>query len=151
MEGTGWYKVYYEMAENYYWAKNSGCGIFSGQCTNNPMTCGVAGNKMCSYDYYAQGKCRKDSYAEACPIFSEVSKGDCRYISNRDKTSNLSASTYYGIGSKCVMSKIGAGSKVQFSEYPNCLKAKCLGPNRVQIEVEGKTVLCTKSGEMKNY
>jgi hypothetical protein len=30
MEGTGWYKVNYLMAEDFYWGKNAGCGMFSG-------------------------------------------------------------------------------------------------------------------------
>jgi Leishmanolysin len=53
IEGTGWYKVNFEMAEDYYWARNAGCGIFNGQCTSNPMSCPTQGALMCSYDFYA--------------------------------------------------------------------------------------------------
>jgi leishmanolysin len=151
MEGTGWYKVNYDMAEFYWWAKGSGCGIFSGECRHNPMTCGLIGRKMCSYDYYAQGKCREDSYAEACPIFAEVSKGDCRFTQNKDPRSVISQTTYYGIGSRCIMGKIGSGSKIQYAEYPNCLKARCKDAQTVLIEVEGQTVVCTQSFKVMNY
>jgi len=64
MEGTGWYKVNYGMAEDFYWGKNAGWGMFSGQCNLNPMTCSPNGKPMCSYDFYAQGKCKQDTYVE---------------------------------------------------------------------------------------
>ena len=49
------------------------------------------------------------------------------------------------------MSKISAGSRTQFQELPNCLKSKCTGPNSATIDVEGITIVCNKSGEIKNY
>lgn len=111
MEGTGWYKVNFGMAEEFYWGKNAGCGMFSGQCNLNPMTCRQIGQKMCSYDYYAQGKCKQDTYVENCGIFSESSLGDCRYTGNKDKMLELSRVTHYGIGAKCIMSRITSGTK----------------------------------------
>ena len=151
MEGTGWYKVNYSMAEDYYWARGSGCGIFSGQCSLNPMTCGITGRKMCSYDYYAIGRCREDSYAEACPIFAEASRGDCRFSNNKNTKSPIASTLYYGVGARCIMGKIGAGTKIQYTEYPNCLRAKCRDKKTVIVQVEGQTVTCTKSNQIMNY
>lgn len=151
MEGTGYYQVNYNLAEHFWWGKNSGCGIFSGNCNTNPMTCERSGIQMCSYDYFATGSCKEDSYAEACPIFSEAKSGDCRFESNNNPNSIVKETTYYGIGSRCIMGKIGAGTKIQYTEYPNCLKAKCVGGNTVVIQVEGISVNCIQSFKVMYY
>lgn len=151
MQGTGYYEVNYNMAEHYWWGKNAGCQIFSGYCEGNTMACDKSGVQMCSYDFYAKGSCKEDSYAEACPIFAEANEGDCRFESNKNKNSVVSKSTYYGIGAKCIMGKIGSGTKIQYTEYPNCLKAKCVNNKMVIIEVEGITIKCDTSYKVMYY
>ena len=79
MEGTGWYKVNYDMKEAFFWGKNAGCRIFSGKCSSSPMTCSELMEDMCSIDYLAGGYCGGDKYTENCPVFKEEGKGDCRF------------------------------------------------------------------------
>lgn len=146
MEGSGWYKVNPDMVERFYWAKGAGCGINSGTCSVNSMVCANEGQKLCSVDYYAGGFCASDSYTENCPVFKESSKGDCRYKANKNSASPISNTKSFGIGSKCILSKIGYNQYSQVEENANCLKARCSNDgSSVVIEIESQTIRCTQS------
>jgi len=150
MQGTGWFKPNMDNAENFTWGQKAGCDLFSADCKKMKYTCKEKDN-MCSPDFTTSGKCEKDAEAESCPFFHESKKGDCRATENKDKTSTVAKSLFYGPGSRCIVGKIGFEKTTQTKAMANCMKTSCKDAKTLIVTVEGKSVTCTKEGEQKKY
>jgi leishmanolysin len=142
VDDMGHYTSNYDMEEYLVWGHNSGCGIFSGNCNQNPMTC-TEDTNLCSPEYLSMGVCRSDELSEDCPTFHEVSYGDCRIEDNKlDLIADGIAQMYFGAGSRCIEGTIDAE---QSSRQGNCLKTTCDGTSSVTIEVLGEEITCSSS------
>ena len=149
MDDLGYYKSDMTKVEFLAWGFNAGCNLFTGLCANNPNTC-TTGSLLCSPDHYSTGQCRTDSLTENCPVFHEISYGDCRIASNKNQYQGLGKNSMtFGPGSRCVEGKIVAE---QTNEQGSCLKVTCTGITSVTIQVNGQNVVCSsaESGQNKN-
>lgn len=79
LEGTGWYKVDYSVAEKYTWGKNKGCEFLTDNCsTTFKEYCSVEGTSGCSNDYTSKSSCVSTSFSNKCLLNEMIFYGTCR-------------------------------------------------------------------------
>lgn len=130
LEGSGWYKVNYSMAEPMTWGKGKGCDFLNTPCvsktTNNTVfeeycsplravgcswtgrgagSCGSSSIKTNSaldpsVDYWYNKTIVNDGFSDNCPIFTIYSNIDCE-DSTLQAAATLSSYEFYGQGGKC--------------------------------------------------
>lgn len=155
MEDYGHFKANYSMEEHLSWGYHVGCGAFSEDCSQVPMTCPESGKNFCSPDYFSMGICLSDQLAESCNVFHEEVFSDCRHFGNKEDYTQSTATSlmYFGPEGRCLMGKI---SSDQTNERGNCLKIEC-GNQKVSITVsienaDNKILECLEGeeGQRKN-
>jgi leishmanolysin len=162
LEGTGWYKVNYEMAEPIYWGKGQGCQFVEGSCvsesTGKPSFgefCSTAGSQGCTFHRRHGGHCGdqesssgqapSDIFADNCPYVNAYANVDCE---NPDSSSrSIIGAEVYGQNSKCFMGTLYPTGALK-KEYQYCLQSKCLkqenGDYHLKLMFGSTSVECTK-------
>ena len=154
LEDSGWYKINEEMAEDFFWAKDTGCDfINSGKCAYSGHTCGMGSagtGEGCFYDYTFQARCSTDSFQNQCYFFTgtDFNKMDCRVEENRDLNSGHLFDEKYGFGSRCFNGNLREYvDSYRYRPHGNfCYKARC-DDGKINFMVNGKTYYCTRDGE----
>lgn len=150
LEGTGWYKPDYNMAEPTTWGKGKECAFLDSPCvdsatkTNNfeefcsplkKMTCswtgrgaGVCGTSKMNVNsalnpavnYWGNNTIVNDGFADNCPIPDIYSNLDCEDEKNQ-VTSTLPSQEFYGVGGKCFIATLYVGGSMS-QPYGYCFK-----------------------------
>ena len=143
---TGTYFGLTEYAEHLAWAERAGCGLLSGKCEDNPVTC-QPGAHLCSPDYFSVVRCDSKHFAEGCHLPQELPHGDCRHPSNKldfvqgEKIENM----HFGYGARCVVGKPFSG---QSFEQGNCVETICGSDYRsVVYKISGKEYTCDSKNQ----
>jgi hypothetical protein len=153
LEGSGWYKVNYSMAEPIHWGKNKGCGFIDDFCVNKTSQkaqfvefCSTFGKYGCTFNRKSGGYCGsvttpfRDPFLDPAfnywgnnSIVDDFNADNCPYIipyTNLDcendalSGSGLIAAEYYGEGSKCFMGNLYPIGALK-KNYSYCLKNTC--------------------------
>ena len=165
LEGTGWYKVNYEVAEPFIWGKGKGCDFIYKDCIN-PLTkapafeefCSPLASKGCTFSGRAQGYCGAtriitdpklnpeidywnnqtvtfDPFADNCPYVMDYANADCENPAY-SYIGKVSAEKF-GKGSKCFTGNF-LKSKPAKSTQPYCLKYSCTPkfPGEYELKIE---------------
>ena len=146
LEDSGWYYPNYELADEYYFGKDSGCDMFEKGCHTNPLPkdyCKPEEEKeMCSPNHVSKAYCASDGWADGCAWKEEYGGqgSDCRL-----KPSDAEENWYYvgekfGASSKCV---IGTLKDIRYDPDEK-EKAKCM-------EFKVKIILLSKSFKIIYY
>ena len=147
LNDTGFYEVDPKQAEFSVYGKGAGCRIYSGKCSDNPMTCKGASLSKCSTDYQGIGICAKSAHFGKGCNFPQIirSSQDCRVESNNKE---LAAGQIFGFGSRCIEGQISFmrnGRGLTLSK-PYCLKTSCDVENRVAtFTFSGQNLTCKRS------
>jgi leishmanolysin len=152
LEGTGWYKPEYTMADNFYWGNGKGCGFLTQPCMNKQTQkpnfdefCQPLTQQGCTYtgrgigfcgspvpfenpdlpsniDYWGNKSIVYDSFADNCPYYIQYSNADCEN-STHSKIAKLPEESF-GKGSKCFSGNIFSGAPLP-KQVGYCLKYHC--------------------------
>ena len=142
LEGTGWYKVDYSVAEPFHWGKNKGCSFLDGPCVDkkgnpnfeefcSPLTeigcsyssraisvCGTIGTIQTnplidpSQDYWGNKTTLLDPFGDNCPYHIGFYSTDCENTQNR-KNAFISQERY-GPSSRCFEGTLAYGKHLGF-------------------------------------
>jgi len=153
LEGSGWYKVNYDMADNFQWGKGEGCDFFSGACssTNADEFCSGSGSYGCTYHRSYGGYCtNSDSFGGGCSVIKAYANQNCEDSASRG--SARISGEFYGQGSKCFTGTLYSGGSLS-RKYPFCLKNECQkqsnGNYAVKLTVGSASATCTSKGSVK--
>jgi len=155
LEGTGWYKPVYTMAEPMTYGKNAGCAFLDSPCVNNvtkkaafkefcsPLTsagifhtrrafgiCGMnnprAGSSLVSeFDYWGNKTEVIDPFADNCPQIQVNAEFDCEDVDNQ-QSALLGSYEYYGIGAKAFMGNLATSNRYYLRTMGYCFKTQCV-------------------------
>ena len=158
LEDSGWYQINEDMAEEFFWAKGTGCKfIKSAKCSYSGHTCGkgTAGTgEGCFYDYTFQAICSSDAFQNQCNFFTgtDFNRMDCRVEENRDLNRGMLFDEKYGFSSRCFNGNLREYvDPYRYRPHGNfCYKARC-EKDKISFMVNGQTYYCKKDGqEIKN-
>jgi len=165
LEGTGWYKVDYSMAEPMTYGKNQGCEFLDAKCMNlntkkanfkefcSPLTsrgvswtrrgfgiCGASRpeinyNLAKDFDYWGNKTVVLDPFADNCPYIQIFADYDCEDESQQDNAL-LGSLEYFGIGAKAFMGTLSRTSQAQVRSLGYCFKTKCLKKEDSSYELQ---------------
>lgn len=126
LEGTGWYKPDYTVAESLIWGNNRGCNFIDDYCidqttkkTNFVEFCDGLSQKTCTLDrrykascsiqpysgspayitwnYFGNGALSIDEFSDNCPYPISLSNGDCYYSG----TESAKYDEAFGVDARC--------------------------------------------------
>lgn len=126
LEGTGWYQTDTTLAEPLVWGLNEGCSFLDGSCIDKTTKtaafaefcdeideeyctldyrykgeCAVQSAKTCSSpsseNYFGDGTCALDTFADNCPYPIYYSNGDCQMAGDQ----YLNYDQVFGTSSRC--------------------------------------------------
>jgi len=153
LEGTGWYKVNYAMAEPIYWGKGKGCTFTDGRCMSTTKTansaefCTTYESNGCSFhgrsggycgntgivtqttlnsyfNYWGDDRVVTDSFADNCPYINAYANVDCEDTSTTSASRAIISGEAYELGSKCFMGTLYPTGPLS-SQYQYCLQYNC--------------------------
>ena len=150
LEGTGWYKANYSIADPVYWGKNEGCDFYEGPCMseNPPLPnyksfcsgvttigcsasrrygahCGntiiqTAADLITEFDYWGNKTTTADTFGDNCPYFDYDLDKNCEDPSLQFKAA-LPDETF-AVGSRCFMGSLSTSSRARNEQTNFCLK-----------------------------
>jgi len=153
LEGTGWYKVNYELAEPMTYGKNKGCDFLNKKCMNkktrtanfpefcSPLTSrgvswtgrgyGVCGTNfpeassdlIDDFDYWKNQTVVVDKFSDNCPMILSSHRTDCENTKYINPGPNLDEYEFRGPGSKAFMGSL-ARQGDYYSHFGYCFKPK---------------------------
>jgi leishmanolysin len=152
LEGTGWYEVNYEQAQNLYWGKNKGCPFLEGNCKSNSIYdefCSAGEAVGCTFDTIGLAECGEGGpFFDSCMSYNKYSNGDCRLSTNDQE---LDSGEIFSTYSKCVLSNfVKKGGKSKYDV--RCYEAYCTfkdGKQQLNFKLsDGTLIECDKSGQI---
>ena len=154
LEDSGWYKINEKMAEEFFWAKDTGCNfIKSGKCSYSGHTCGkgpAGTGEGCFYDYTFQAVCSSDTFQNQCYFFTgtDFNRMDCRVEENKDLNKGMLFDEKYGFESRCFNGNLREYvDKYRYRPHGNfCYKARC-DDGKISFMINGQTYYCKKDEE----
>lgn len=144
LEDSGWYQINYSMAEPFFWGKDDGCSILSGDCRYHGNSCKNKGDEGCFYDYTFQAICKTDKFSNYCTFFTgtDFNKHDCRVKENRDGNSD-NLGEYFGLRSRCFNGSMRSGYRTHGNM---CYRSECQD-GLVVVRIGDKSYYCREEGE----
>jgi len=159
LEGTGWYKVNYDMAEPFHWGRGKGCSFLSSCSTNFPEYCSGGGD-ACTFHGRNGGYCASDSFGDKCNAVKGYTNVDCE-DPTAQKGATLNAEKYPA-GSRCFAGTLyssgslsstrtycfsyncaaQAGGKFDLTINVGSAQAKCLQKGAVSVSGYKGTINC---------
>ena len=146
LEDTGFYKLKWEMEENWEWGKGAGCAFITGDCNAHPQKCNKSTTPtLCSPEYASKGECSNGDHNPDCAFYESEPNKDCRFSQNKVTGDYVSLMTFTHEG-RCLQSLLGTSSGKQPKETQNCLKMTCVN-NVVKVKVGETEVTCDTEGK----
>jgi len=159
LEGSGWYKVNYAMADPFYWGKDKGCSFISGSCKSGVFDefCISMRSAGCNYHRTHGAYCGStsssstvnDRFVDNCPYYAPYSNADCTDPTNSGRAAI--AAEYYGEGSRCFMGTLYSSGTLR-SKRSYCLKYECQkqadGSYYVNMILGSRTGVCRSKGSI---
>ena len=141
LEDSGWYKINFDLQENFLWGKNKGCDFFY-NCDNNTNLefCQNESEISCSENYEFKTVCAFSSFSNDCLYKEFVTGYKCNSKYNFIKSSLYEQN---GINSRCF--------NIIYNDIKKsgCYKSICY-ENKITIEINGYFISC-KKGEKETY
>jgi leishmanolysin len=148
LEGTGWYKVNYDMAEPFHWGRGKGCTFVTSCSTGFSEFCSGSG-ESCTYHGRHGGYCSSDSFGDKCDTVQGYNNVDCENPDNQ-KGATLSAEKY-AAGSRCFLGSLYTSGSLS-SARTYCFSYTCVaqagGKFDLTVNVGSSSAKCTQKGSV---
>ncbi|PRP78713.1 leishmanolysin-like peptidase [Planoprotostelium fungivorum] len=152
-QDSGWYMSNFSLAGALQWGAGLGCSFVQQYCTQSwPSTlylCGAKSAAGCNYDRTSTSGCYiapvnpkpdgynypafadgmyGDPYADYCPYYVPVDKGDCTVLQNGITTGAVTGTrgVKYGFYSRCYMNSLLQNSLSSADTQPGCYQSVCI-------------------------
>jgi len=149
LEGSGWYKVNYDMADAYFWGKGEGCGFMSSTSSKYKEFCSGSADG-CTFHGAAGGYCATDSFGDSAEYIRSYTNSECSDSAN-SKSATIGGE-HYGDSSKCFMGTL-YGSGALSTARPYCFSYSCVdqgnGNFELDVKVGNAAAKCTAAGKIR--
>lgn len=145
-EDSNWYKVDYNLADEFYWGKNKGCGFINDKTCSTKFSeyCQTESELGCNDQYTVKTSCAKTDFSDNCLVNDYNHNYVCSNKLGMAHTShytNKASLEVPGAFSRCFHTKLGSNKRA------GCFPSECNGSGKIVLTVNKSVHTCNFTGE----